>query len=136
MDLPLGVEQAETAAGSHNSRNERKGHCDRDQDPDRAGDAQGLEEGQTRKSQAEDRAGDRDTRGQDDFSHTAVGGVESRFAVLAGSTRLFISPEEEYPVICSSRDPDGHQKVHHEGSKPNDPMKPEERDDSPGHLQF
>jgi hypothetical protein len=39
MDLAPGVEQAETAADSDNGWNERKGHCDRNQDPDRAGDA-------------------------------------------------------------------------------------------------
>ncbi len=82
------------------------------------------------------RSGDRQTGGQDHLSDSAVGGVESRFPIFAGLTRLLISPEEEYPVVRSSRDAEGYQQINGEGSKTNEPVIAEERDDSSGHLQF
>ena len=105
-------------------------------DAHRAGDAQGLEEGQPGKAQAEDRSGDRQTGRQDNLGDTAVGGVESRFPILAGLTCLLIPPEEEYPVIRSSRDPERYQQIDDEGSKTNDLVIAEKRDDSSGHLQL
>ena len=118
-DLPLGLEQTETASDSKNCRNQRKRDRDRDQYAHRARDAQGLEIGQPGKAQAENRSGDSQAGSQDNLSDPAVCGVVSRFPILAGLTRLLIPTEEEYPVVRSSRDPDGYQQTNGVGSKTN-----------------
>ena len=133
---PLGLEQTKTAADGQNCRNQREGHCDRDQYAYRARDAQGLEIGQPGKAEAENGSGDSQTGRQDNLGDPAVGGVVSRFPILAGLTCLLISTEEEYPVVRSSRDPDRYQQIDDVGSKTNDLVIAEERDDSSGHLQF
>src|ERR1700739_3107419 len=46
LDLPLGVEQTETASDIKNCRNQRERDGDRDEYAHRARDAQGLEKGQ------------------------------------------------------------------------------------------
>ena len=68
------------------------------------------------------------------MSDPAVCGVESRFPILAGLSRLLIPPDEEYPVVHSGRDPEGHQQINGEGSKTDNLVIAEERDNSSGHL--
>ena len=104
--------------------------------PTAQGTPRALEIGQPGKAEAEKRSGDRQTGGQDNLGDPAVRGVVSRFPVLAGLTCLLIPPDEEYPVVGSSRDPDGYQQINGEGSETDNPVMAKERDDSPGHLQF
>ncbi len=91
---------------------------------------------QPREAQAENRSGNRQTGGQDNFGHAAVGGVVGRFPVLAGLTGLVIPADEKYPVICSSRDHESDQQIDGERREADNLVIAEERDDSPGHLQF
>ena len=95
-----------------------------------------MEHGQAGKAEAENRSGDSHTGGQDNLGDPAVCGVVSRFPILAGLTCLLIPPGEEYPVVRSSRHPDGYQQTNGEGSKTKNLVIAEERDDSSGHLQF
>jgi hypothetical protein len=95
-----------------------------------------LEIRQPGKAEAENRAGDSQTGSQDILRDPAVCGVVRRFPILAGLTRLLISPDEEYPVVRSSRDPEGYQQINGVGSKTNNLVIAEERDDSSGRQQF
>ncbi len=135
-DTALGLEQPKAAAYGNRRRNQREGHRDRDDHAHCARDAQGLERGQPSEAEAEEGSGDSQAGRQDNLRHPVIRGVVSRCPILAGLTCLLIPTEEEYPVVRSSSDPERYQKTDGVGSKTDDLVMAEKRDDSSRHLQF
>ena len=112
------------------------GHRDRDDHAHCARDPQGLESGQPSEAEAENGSCDSQAGRQDNLRHRVIRGVVSRCPILAGLTCLLIPTEKEYPVVRSSSDPKRYQKTDRVGSKTNDLVMAEKRDDSLRYLQF
>src|SRR4029077_19203407 len=105
---------------------------DRNEHTDRQRDAQRLEVGQPREAQAERRAGDGQTRSQNDVGGAVIHGVEGGFAVLAVLTCLVVAAEEEDRIVSTCRDGQGGEQVDRERRQPDQVVIAKGRNDSPG----
>ena len=136
LERSLGIKETKTTADRKNRGNQGQRDRDRDNHAHRAWGAHGLENRQSGETKAIRRARNRQTRGQDDGSDSAIGGVVRLFPIFAGLTRLVIPPDEKYPVVRSRSDREGYQDIDSKSREPNDVVIAQERDNSSSRRQL
>ena len=113
----FGFEETEPAGYREDGGNQGQRGRNRDQHAHRARHAHGLEDRQSGETEAIRRPGDGQAGGQDHVSHPAVCGVVGRLPIFAGLASFVIAPDEEYPIVGSRGDGEGHEDGDSKGRK-------------------